>query len=170
MREKLLLRHRGMSEIVSYVLLIMIAVAISTLVYSYLQVYVPKDKPTCKEDASLAITSATCERSTGMINLTLMNKGLFTLDAAYVRVTPQGSEIALIINEPTASNRGKDFYLSQGTSFTGLEPSKQLSRLYNASLVITSAGSYRVEVQPAMGKGTQIALCPTIASQIVTCV
>ena len=169
MREKLLVRHkRGVSEIVSYALLIMIAVAVSTLVYVYLQTYIPKEKPVCKEDAFITISMVSCDVATKTINLTLVNKGLFTLDAAYVRLAPQGKEIAIILNEPTVN--ANNFYLSDGSSFTGLEPNKQLSRIYPAGQVINGSGSYRVEVQPAMGKGTKLALCPTIASQTITCV
>ena len=42
----------GVTEMVAYVAMIIVAFSISTIIYTYLQVQTPKDRPECPEGVS----------------------------------------------------------------------------------------------------------------------
>lgn len=79
--------RRAISEIVGYVLLIVIAVSISLLVYTWLKGYLPGQEKTCPEGASLGIEDYSCLN--GDLTITLKNNGLFTLDGFIIRASNQ---------------------------------------------------------------------------------
>ena len=79
------MHKRGISEIISYVLLILVAITMGMLVYGFLKLYVPKEKPECKDGINLIIESAQCKHETNGINnlsVVLRNRGLFKVDKA----------------------------------------------------------------------------------------
>ena len=83
---------RGVSEIVSYVLLIVIAISISALVYVWLKAYVPQEKNTCPDEVSLIIKDHCFKTSNNgevYINITLENKGTYTVDAVNIKVAKE---------------------------------------------------------------------------------
>ena len=49
------LDRKGVSIMIGYVLLISIAVALSTAVFFYLKLYLPDEKPDCYQDINLVI-------------------------------------------------------------------------------------------------------------------
>jgi flagellin-like protein len=173
---------RGVSEIVGYVLLVLIAVTLSVGVYIYLKLQVPKENIKCENDATLVIDSASCRSLSGKnkeLTLTLSNKGLYTVDAAYVRLGISGKKAKTWLNDPTKTNEGYFYLTNPDTGKKSLKPGEKLTlRLPPAEVqggVGSGSGSgatntYDLEVQPAAftSKGL-LAACPTIASQEVSC-
>ena len=151
---------KALSEIVGYTLLIVIALGMAAGVYSFLKVYIPKEKPDCGEDVKLIIEDYSC--SGGNILVTIRNNGLFRADAAYIRLGPQTTKIK------NQLNLGDDVYLSQpGSNTTGLDPGKSFSKSYPISL---APGTYVLEVQPAVIKDRVLLLCEkAMISQTVEC-
>jgi flagellin-like protein len=92
MRALFRLNKRGLSNIVAYVLLISITVALSVIVYSWLRFYVSgSDVDECSDNVNIIIRSYECflpnsEGVGGRIKVTLKNKGLFTVDGFELRV------------------------------------------------------------------------------------
>ena len=78
---------KGLSEIIAYTLLILIAVSMAGFVYIWLQIQLPKDKMECPDGVSIAINSYSCRDSDGVINITFENKGLFNLDGVNVLIS-----------------------------------------------------------------------------------
>lgn len=83
---------RGVSAIVGYVLLISMTLAISVTVYNWLKFYVSESEAEeCPNDVSIIISEYNCRNKviggdSGSINVTLKNKGLFTVDGYVLRV------------------------------------------------------------------------------------
>lgn len=175
-----IINKKGLSEIVSYVLLVIIAIGLASLVFVYLQVYVPKDKATCPDDTAISIDKYSCSFNSltnpqSNLSITLTNKGLFTLNAAYIRLGEQNRTVLDLINNPTAGASG--FYLSDdllapGTTqpLTGLPPGKSATRIYHPSQINKANGTYQIEVQPAVGTANKLTICEkaTIV-QTITC-
>src|SRR3989338_6116588 len=93
--------RRALTEVVSYVVLMIIAVSISTLVYSYLHLSTPKDRPACPEGVSLTVSEATCtlipkklcvgsQGGNGKIDITLANNGKRSISGVYLRLSSPG--------------------------------------------------------------------------------
>jgi len=156
---------KGISEIVSYVLLVMIAIAISVLVYAFLKLYVPKEKSTCPEGISLTIESAVCDFAQRKLTLTLKNRGLFTVHKAFVRIG--------ILNKKFRSNIPQSPFTLLTDGETGLQPQRYYRRTAGLPF-ISERGEYTLEIQPAIcgdkecANKENLALCPTI-NQLIEC-
>src|SRR3989338_6021245 len=97
------MNKKAVSEIVSYTVIIVIAVGISTLVYASLKLYLPSEKQTCPEEISIIIQNANCNNS--YLILELKNQGLFNISALYLRMAD--------VNRTTKTqiNKGKEILL-----------------------------------------------------------
>lgn len=160
-----ILNKKAVSEMVSYVLLVVIAVGISVIVYNYLSVYTPKDTPQCEEDVKLIIQDKFCNSGTpGLLNVTLLNKGVFKVDAAYIRFGIEGRKVKNLINED-------DLYFTQIITGqeAGLNPGKSAQKLF--MIDIPSPGKYEIEVQPAVfTDSNELALCEkAVITQPIDC-
>lgn len=158
---------RGISEVVSYVLLIVIAISLSTLVFSFLYLYVPKEKPECKDGINLAVNKIKCVHNStdNILNFTLENKGLFKVETAYIRIGLPGREF----REDVPSTN--PLFLFSITNSPDLDPNEESQ---NLSFILpnsyTTIGNYILEIQPAHFTDKRdvesLALCPSIEQQI----
>ncbi|MFH1710723.1 MAG: hypothetical protein ABH840_00255 [Nanoarchaeota archaeon] len=71
---------KGVSEMVGYVLLIVIAVSVSVMVYAYLRAYVWVDTETCDEGVGLVVEDYNCNIIAHTLNLTIKNQGRHSVD------------------------------------------------------------------------------------------
>lgn len=132
---------KGISVMVGYVLLIIIAVALAAGVFTFLRTFIPKEKPECPEEIHLVIQDYVC--SSGALNLTFSNKGLFTVDGVYVRAGLQEKKVRTPLNDPDAQGEERDkFYID-------LVPGNKTTRTYVSNQFITP-GEYIVEVEPGV--------------------
>lgn len=135
---------KGVSEVVGYVILIVIALTMSVFVYAYLKLYVPKEAPSCPSDISLSVQDYTCTSGpNGILNLTIKNKGLFKVYGAYVRFGPEDRQVRPQINNDTSF-----FLFQQGQD--GLLPGNNIFRQYKLTTNAPTPGKYMIEVQPAV--------------------
>ena len=80
------LDKKGLSEIIAYVLLISITIALSVIVYGWLKFYVSGDEVvSCDEGVNLIIKNFDCYGSDNL-TITLENKGRFSVDGFVLRV------------------------------------------------------------------------------------
>jgi FlaG/FlaF family flagellin (archaellin) len=89
MKSKMKKSKKGLSEMVSYVLLIMIALGIAAAVFVWIAYYVPSinEREKCPEGVSLFIKQYSCDNTSKVLNLTVQNKGLFNIDGFFVRAS-----------------------------------------------------------------------------------
>ena len=175
--KKLLLQtqdKKGVSEMVGYVLLVIIAVGLSVLVYSYLKIYVPNDKLSCNKEVYLTLDDYTCTILTetplrqGSLNIILSNRGLFDVDAVYLRFGPKNKKILTFINDPNNKGdpdvniRPDQFYLRDNNGQTGLPPGGKFENNYVVPLTDPQT-AYSLEIEPAIFSDEfpdRLALCP----------
>ena len=157
MRGLLQQNKKGVSEMVGYVLLVVIAVGLSVLVFAYLRLYIPKGNLDCQEGINLAIDSAGLDCTANELRLTLVNQGRFSVDAAYVRFAAENRKIRTWINQED----NKFYFLN------GLVPG---ASYHNNHTISADPGiKYIVEVQPAIFVSGKISACQNIVTQIVSC-
>ena len=70
---------------IGYVLLITFGIILSTIVYSYLKSYVPKDLTKCPDETSISIQSYDCSGQN--LTFTLKNNGRFNLAGFFILAT-----------------------------------------------------------------------------------
>lgn len=151
---------KALSEIVGYTLLIVIALAMAAMVYTFLKVYIPKDVPQCEDEINIIVQDYSCVSN--VLNLTLVNKGLFKADAVYLRLGSQSSKIRQQINPD-------NIYFIRPDGTIGLNPQEEFSGSYDVSYLGTP-GTYTLEVQPAITQNRRPILCEKAAiTQLVDC-
>ena len=156
---------KAVSEVVGYTLLIIIALGLSVMVYSFLKLYLPKETAQCEEDIALIVQDAACSYSSSgsQLNLTLINKGLFKVDAAYIRLGDSTQKVRTQINKNHTELYGTN-------NAIGLNPGEYFSTSYDVASAVERAGSYVLEVQPAVIQGRRIVLCDkAIITQLIEC-
>ena|SRR3989344_2555949 len=150
---RLLQQVRGDSVVIGYVLLIVLAVGMAAAVYSYLKFYVPKDQPQCPDGVSLIVKNASCSSGEGKFDITLVNRGLFTVHGAYIKVGDKGKVYKTTINCPNSSNLGFgscSLYFNDGLNFDPLEPNEIWSKSFSHNL---SSGEKDIEIEPIVFVG-----------------
>ncbi|MBU0760826.1 MAG: hypothetical protein KJ858_03990 [Nanoarchaeota archaeon] len=103
---------KAISLMVSYALLVVIAVAMGAIIYPFLKSYIFSEKAECQQDISLTINRVWCNSTTTRITVELFNSGLFNIDGAFVRFSNESRVV-----RPQLNPRNETF--SQGA----LEPS-----------------------------------------------
>ena len=151
---------RGISVIIGYVLLIVIAIGLSIAVFGFLRAYLPKEMPECETDVKLIIREKSCDFTARTLTLKLENKGLFSADAAFIRFAESDRTVREWINNPD-----KEFisYFSEflfclpvvPPATEEYDPDKcQLkpgdTHDFDLDVFIPTPGEYTIEVQPAV--------------------
>jgi len=86
--------RKGLAEIVSYVLLIVFAVSISALVYTWLRGTIPKAETTCPEAVSIEIrdyTFFTDNTNKKYLFINVTNRGLFSVNGLSFTLKEDGT-------------------------------------------------------------------------------
>lgn len=153
---------RGVSELVSYVLLISITFAIAAIVYSWLMFYVtPAEELKCDDGVALNIRSTVYNCTTKSLNITLQNRGLFSVDGYKVRV-----------NNRTDADIG--VYTINRTG-RAMNTSALISDYYvHANVTDGGAASIKgnltfIEIQPYKIIENQTIVCDSVARHNVVC-
>ncbi|MEK6888768.1 MAG: hypothetical protein AABW80_01530 [Nanoarchaeota archaeon] len=176
MKKLLYTDKKGISEMISYVLLVIIAIGLSVLVFGYLTLYVPKDKPACIDGISLAIKDSSCiyESARSSLTLDFVNNGKFSVHAVYVRFGEENRSVRELINDPNdlINNPSKgSFFFDLTDPKQGLKPGESTQRDYViSSNIVKNEGKYLVEIQPAVFDEGDLVICENaVIIQKVTC-
>jgi len=86
---------KAVSLMISYVLLIVIAISMAILVYYWLMKWVPEPPPKCDDDASLGIYDYTIDTVTKTITIVLKNKGRFSIHGYDIKGSSNRSQEAI---------------------------------------------------------------------------
>ena len=142
---------------VNYVILIIIAVSLALLVYSFLTVYIPKfQTPECPEGINLVIQDSSC--ISPVLTIDVANKGLFNIDLAKVRLRDPNRKIK-VEAEAEINNFPQN-------DPPGLAPGQ--THHYTLPRNIENPGDYNLEIQPIVFVDDKQALCPAVI-QPITC-
>ena len=146
-RNLLLQDKKGVSLMIGYVLLIIIAISLSIAVYAFLVLYLPSEEPGCPEDIKIIVNEVSCIWSSGdgkwQIEVSVTNKGLFGIDGIFIRVGDKDRIYKEVVNEDDEE------FLTGG----GLPPGEKRT-LGNYNLAEWSGGqsnaptNYEIEIEP----------------------
>jgi hypothetical protein len=157
---------RGIALMVAYALLVIIAVGISVIVYPYLKEYLPLDTPECPADMALIIESAVCDianEENEELIISLSNRGLFNIPAAYIRLGDVGRDVRFQVNNDV------EFF-----TLGPLEPGKKTDLIsYSISDILEKTNEENgliLEVQPAIFENRKLIPCDgAVVSQTIEC-
>ena len=159
-------QKKGVSEMVSYVLLVVIAITVAAAVFFWMRSMVPTcsendtdcfGKGDCPDQTSMMILDYHCD-STG-IDLTFKNNGMFNISGATITVTEDSSQIPEdYLNQKDNTGKPGIYFFS-----VPLGPGKdgviRLARTTKAGKTLTKI--QEIQVQPFVYKGKSRILCST---------
>ncbi len=125
---------KGLSEVVGYVLLVAMAIALSAIVYYFINSYLPKQANDCPQGLSIIITDYKCNNNINHLNLTIQNKGLFDIDGFILKAS----------NDSNLPAKSLDYINSTGGTSSGvvyfdknfdlvLKPNEKYNQTFNYS-------------------------------------
>lgn len=162
------INKKGVSLMVGYALLVVIAIALAAVVYPYLKARLPIQQVQCPADLSISIEEAQCNRADWSLTVKLLNRGLFNISGAYIRFAESERTVRQQINE------NKELYLLGGLNPRPLGPGEETSRLtysIGSQNNLPTDASFVVEVQPAIfKKGALVPCANKIITQTIPCV
>jgi len=127
------MNKRGVSILIGYVLLVVIAISISIIVFQNLRNLVPEEKLECPNGVSVLLKEYTCDMD-GKITLKLANNGRFSIGGFYVRGAADG-EVIPVHNLLGKDSEGKEQpYWSPPSSKLGensIKPGQEVSGFPN---------------------------------------
>ena len=162
---------RGLSEIVSYVLLIVIVISMSILIYNYMKGFIPRERDICPDGVALIVRSYTCYAGSKTLTLNLQNKGLFTIDAYVLRASEsEENEIATkYLNASFNLNAGlkPGFIPLIADDGKGLEPGEEVSQVFLYDQLQTGNLAF-VEITPfIVTPDNKTTICGNMRNKVV---
>jgi len=151
---------RAVSVMVAYVILITMTLALTTIVYQWLrETATEKEVPDCPSGVNVIISNLSCSDSgNGQINLTLKNKGRFTVEDILVRVS----------NNPN-SRFGVE-KLTTRTKGIKIAPGGENSTEYtNLQKDVGYKKPVLIDIQPFYRKDSELILCNSYVIQKISC-
>jgi FlaG/FlaF family flagellin (archaellin) len=156
---------KAVSEMVGYVMLIVIAVALSVLVYAFLRAYVPVIEKKCPDNVAIGIEDYFCKVEANgehTINLTLRNTGTFDIDGHIIRLKTvlAGKTSTVTLDKSLTEDIGYT------TNALAVGNSSNFVRNYTGYGTIDS-----IEIEPYRIEDMQIILCQNsvISQKIYDC-
>ena len=159
MRKNLLrLDRKGVSLMIGYVLLVIIAIGLSIAVFAFLKLYVPPSSPECPEDVKLTIDDYSCEGTNSVneyqVSVTLTNRGLFKVYGVYIRMGDPNRIYKQLINEASDGTWSDVPFVVNGVA--GLNPgvstikgdSANQQYIYDGNADDFMSGIRTIEIEP----------------------
>ena len=143
---------KGISLMVSFVLLIGISIALAGLVYGWLKFFVQKPFPeeACPE-VSIMIYNYTCDTALRSININLQNRGLFNISGIIAKMNDKSE------TEPGGGIAGRYPLNPQHVEFSESMPPGQIKNL--TFFYYTFDKIRQIELEPFIGPYSKPALC-----------
>lgn len=149
---------------VSYVLLVVIAISLSVFVYAYLKLYLPENRRECEVDTRIVITEVTCLSNYDDLSFKIENRGLFNVSGAFMKFDLRTKTVKTQLNKDDEFLRPP---LAPGQA--RVMNFNNFSRVYGFPL--TENTDFELEVEPAVLQDGFLVSCKdAIVTYPVTCI
>ena len=145
--------RKGISNVIGYVLLIVITIVISTIVFQWMKTYIPTDPLDCPDGVSVFVKDYDYNCTENQLNLKIKNNGRFNIGGYFIHGTNSPEQkLAIIDLTPYADlGTGGDSELAGlvifNTENNSFNPNNEIKNLFDFS--DTSFGQiYSIEIIP----------------------
>ncbi len=146
------MNKKGVSVIIGYVLLIVIAISLALLVYAWMKGNLPKEKQQCPDEVSLVIKDYNCFEN-GKINITLKNNGFFDIDGFIAKISNKSKSLPILALKgvfPVQSNDGQFIF---GVPMNSSQEFTETFDYSNHNLILD------LQIMPLKRIGNKLVLC-----------
>jgi hypothetical protein len=162
--------RKGVSIMIGYVILVTIAIGLSVAVFAFLQLYLPKDTPVCNVDVSVGFVEPLCFDDDGTendfddqftVSLRVANRGLFTVDGAFIRIGEENRIYRQVLGEP-------EFLFAEDDAGGVLQPNSvsNIKRFSEEYVPSVQNIPHILEIEPFVLVDGKPALCQQSVSRI----
>ena len=139
--------RKGISIMIGYILLIVIAIIISVIVYQWLKTYIPTDPLECPDGVSVFVEDYTYNCTTNQFNFTLKNNGRFSIAGYFIHATnsPEQGVATIDLSEYTSLGVGGAVIFS--ADINSLIPNNKINNTFDLSNTSIQQ-IYSVEIVP----------------------
>ncbi|MBI2044389.1 hypothetical protein HYT24_03430 [Candidatus Pacearchaeota archaeon] len=140
--------RKGVSTLIEYVLLLAMAVVLGTIVYAWVQSYIPTEELECSDGVSLYVDSYLYQCDKRNMTMNISNNGRFDVAGYFIKATNSTAiELATIdLSVYTNGSQNGAVLLSSGGVTNPLSPDGRTQQKYNFSSTIGNVSS--VEIIP----------------------
>jgi len=146
---KIIRQKKGVSIMVAYVLLIIIAITLAIFVYGWLKKYIPKQSEECDDGVALNIESY-CFNHTipgePKIDIRIRNNGLFNVNGFFIRISTDEGIAAIPLEDAGVRN---------GKVYVPLKTGEDYAHGFPADFPLITT----LEIEPFIIKDDQTILC-----------
>ena len=103
-------KKRGVSVLIGYVLLVVFAVIIGGIVFTWLQSYVPAESLGCPDGTSIFIRESSFDDGLSQLNLILKNNGRFDIAGFFIYATNISTQETATIDLSGYSNNNEEIF------------------------------------------------------------
>jgi hypothetical protein len=156
---------RGVSEMISYVLLIVIAMSLAVGVYAWLKFYIPstQNQEVCGQDYALTINDYSCKDK--LLTIKIENRGMFNITGFIIKANNNSKYLPITVLESkdSAILKQKDHYFF--TSPIKPSDSKEIKFDYTPLDKVE-----RIQIQPFLlsSKMNKTILCERIIDRTIS--
>lgn len=154
MRKRFFESRKGVSVMVSYILLVVFLIIISGIVYQWLKTYVPRQALECPDGTSLFIKEAAFDPVNSQLAITLRNNGRFDLAGYFVYATNSSDQELPTIDLSGYLNESEGSGIILGNSVLFFEGG---SNLFSPD----SEDTYLFDIPVSVGEPSSIRIIPT---------
>ena len=154
MRKRFFENKKGVSIMVSYILLVVFLIIISGIVYQWLKTYVPRQSLECPDGTSLFIKEAVFNPVGSQLTVTLKNNGRFNLTGYFIYATNSSDQELPIIDLSGYLNEAQGSGIILGNSVLFFEGG---SNLFSPG----SEDTYLFDIPSSIGEPYSIRIIPT---------
>jgi len=131
---------KGISPLIGYVLLVVFAIVISSIVFQWLRTYIPAQAMECPAGVSLFINNATFEITAdgGELSVTMTNNGRFIIDGYFINIKNDSEQDLAIIGISEFLDEEKSGpaveisgYVLIGSDESPFEPQDQVTHVFD---------------------------------------
>jgi len=112
---------KGISLVISYILLIAISIVMSIIVYQWLKTYVPSETLECDEGTSIFVRDIIYDCTSDTLDISVQNNGKFSVNGYYIRVSDSEEGLATIDISSKITDGGEEYGSTQSIMFGGDE-------------------------------------------------
>ena len=145
---------KGVSEMVGYVLLIVIAISLSIIVYIWIQKYIPKQAGECEDGVSLSVEDYCMYKNLAgipiMVQVSVKNRGLFNVDGFFIRESNDTGKAIYPMNNNETAGVGRVY-------LPGFRPNQYYCGSFNDTEKYNTITN--IEIEPFKIKGKDVILC-----------
>jgi|GEM_PF-1080096 len=146
---------KGVSSVISYVILISIVVVMSVGVYAFLKTYVPKDVAECPPGVSFFVQGVSINADSNSLDVKILNNGLFNVSGFLIRGSKDADKVPTI--DLSGSSSGMLFISNSEpdkTNLFGVDDEKNFS--FDLSGIESPQDLVKVEIVPIMFTSVEV--------------